>query len=65
MMFWLLASGRFRVTSREDIFHECLARQEEGRISLLFTQNNATSKEEAETRPISKAAKHILFSNAQ
>jgi hypothetical protein len=38
----------------------CLARQKEGRISLLFTQNDATSKKKAETRPISKAAKHIL-----
>jgi len=36
---WLLASGRFRVTSQENIFHECLAAFETGFISAPFSKD--------------------------
>jgi hypothetical protein len=56
MMFWLLASGRFRVTSQENIFHECLARQKEDRISPLFIQNDATFQKEGGNPPHFKSS---------
>ena len=39
MKEWLLAPGRLKVTSQENIFHECLAAFEMGRVSAFSLES--------------------------